>query len=140
VREVRPLGGAEKAESIKQACEREGAQLRDVMYVGDSITDVAALREVRKAGGVAVSFNGDRRAVGEADVVVISDRADPMLEIARTFLGGGREALEAHGWPIGGKDWIATWTGAAGGDVEGLVRESERRRKQVRGERIGPLG
>ena len=140
VREVRPVGGAEKAESLKRACEREGAQLRDMMYVGDSTTDVAALREVRGAGGVAVSFNGDRRAVGEADLVVIADRADPMLEIARTFLGGGREALEGRGWPIGGKDWIATWTGGAGGDVEGLVRESERRRKLVRGVSIGSLG
>ena len=140
VREVRPVGGAEKAEGLRRACEREDAQMRDMMYVGDDITDVTALREVREAGGVAVSFNGDRRAVGEADVVVISDRADPMLEIARTFLGGGREALEGRGWPIGGKDWLATWTGGAGGDVEGLVRESERRRKLVRGVSIGSLG
>jgi len=140
VREVRPVGGAEKAEGLRRACEREGAQMRDMMYVGHSITDVAAFRLVRGAGGVTVSFNGDRRAVAEADLVVIADRADPMLEIARTFLGGGRGALEGRGWPIGGKDWIATWTGGAGGDVEGLVRESERRRKQVRGVSIGALG
>jgi len=141
VMEVRPIGGAEKAQSLRRVCEREGAQMQGMMYVGDSSTDVAAFREVRGAGGVAVSFNGDRWALGEADLVVIADRADPMLELARAFLGGGREALEGRGWPIGGKDWIATWTAGAGaGDVEGLVRESERRRKQVRGESIGTIG
>ena len=59
VEEVRPVGGLEKATSIRRAAEREGVPMDQVMYVGDSITDVDAFRTVRDEGGLAVSFNGN---------------------------------------------------------------------------------
>ncbi|MDD4326448.1 MAG: hypothetical protein PHC63_08510, partial [Candidatus Bathyarchaeota archaeon] len=41
--EVVTVGGEQKAESIRDAAKRLDADLADVMYVGDSITDVEAL-------------------------------------------------------------------------------------------------
>ncbi len=136
--EVRCVGGPEKALSVRAACERESATMCEVMYVGDSITDVDAFRIVHREGGLTVSFNGNRWAVKEADVAIVADSADAVLDIAREFLGGGRDAVKSLGWPLGGDGWVAHWVHAS--DRDGLVRESEAKRKQVRGEAIGTLG
>ena len=61
--DVITVGGEQKAESIRDAAKRLGAKLADVMYVGDSITDVEAFKLVRENGGLAVSFNGNSYAV-----------------------------------------------------------------------------
>ncbi len=135
---VRTVGGPEKAESLRKAAIREGAPLSGIVYVGDSITDVRAFRLARGEGGVAVSFNGNRWAVQEADVAIISDRADPVVPIVEAFLEGGRSALEAMEWPRGGEGWEATWMADA--DLEATIQRSEATRKQVRGEVVGGLG
>lgn len=89
--EVNPIGGHEKAEAIFDIVKRLGVSLSDVMYVGDSITDVQALRSVKDAGGLAVSFNGNTYAVHEADVAVLSDNTYVMAIMAEAFNNGGME-------------------------------------------------
>ena len=135
---VRTVGGPEKAESLREAAIREGAPLSGILYVGDSITDVRAFRLARSEGGVAVSFNGNRWAVQDADVAIVAERADPVVPIVEACLEGGRTALEAMEWPAGGEGWEARWMADA--DLEETVRRSEAVRKQVRGEVIGSLG
>jgi energy-converting hydrogenase A subunit R len=136
--EVRCLRGPEKALSVRAACEREGSTMCEVMYVGDSITDAEAFRLVHREGGLTVSFNGDRWAVKEADVAIVADRADAVLDIARGFLGGGHDAVKALRWPLDGDGWTAHWV--HGSDINELVERSEAKRKQVRGEAIGAPG
>jgi predicted HAD superfamily phosphohydrolase len=138
VDETRTVGGPEKAESIKRAAAFEEVEVEDVIYVGDSITDVAAFRTVREAGGLAVSFNGNRWAVEAADLAVVSERADPLLPLATAFLEGGRAALEGRDWFGGAEGTLAAWLEDV--DVEAVVQRSEQVRKQVRGEVIGRLG
>jgi predicted HAD superfamily phosphohydrolase len=138
VEEVRPVGGPEKASSIRRAAESERVAMTEVMYVGDSITDVDAFRTVRSEGGLAVSFNGNRWAVEEADLAIISPRADPILPLAKAFLLEGQDAVRGLEW-LGDFDGsVATWLEDA--DVEAVVERSERSRKEVRGEEIGRLG
>ena len=48
--EVDPVGGVEKAKAVLKSLEGTGHGLEDVMYVGDSITDVQALDLVREHG------------------------------------------------------------------------------------------
>ncbi|MCJ7762615.1 HAD hydrolase family protein, partial [Candidatus Bathyarchaeota archaeon] len=50
--DVITVGGEQKAEAIRDAAKRSGVQLEDVMYVGDSITDVEAFKLVRANGGL----------------------------------------------------------------------------------------
>lgn len=138
VENVRCVGGPEKAHSLRQACDREGTTMRDLMYVGDSITDVDAFRLVHREGGLAVSFNGNGWAVREADLAVVADRADPILTIARDFIANGPDEVARREWPISGDGWSAHWVSRS--DVNELVTRSEQRRKQVRGEVIGQLG
>jgi energy-converting hydrogenase A subunit R len=138
VEEVSPVGGPEKASSIMRAAREEGVPMSDVMYVGDSITDVDAFRAVREGGGLAVSFNGNRWAVEEADLAMVSPRADPILPLAQAFLRGGMDAVNGRDWSDRSKKAFAMWL--EGADLEGIVTMSETLRKKVRGEEIGRLG
>ena len=138
VEEVSAVGGPEKASSIMRAARIEDLSMDQVVYVGDSITDVEAFRTVRREGGLAVSFNGNRWAVEEADLALVCPRAEPVLPMARAFLSGGRHAVEGRDWSEGFSDCTSAWTVDA--DMEELVVSSERMRKDVRGEVIGRLG
>jgi predicted HAD superfamily phosphohydrolase len=138
VEEVSAVGGPEKAASIRRAAKREGVDMGQVIYVGDSITDVEAFRTVRKEGGIAVSFNGNRWAVEESDVALVCPRAEPVLPMVTAFLEGGREAVEGIDWSQGFKGCTADWLHE--GDIEVLVASSEGMRKKVRGEVVGRLG
>jgi predicted HAD superfamily phosphohydrolase len=62
-RVVKPIGGRQKAESIEDAAKKTGVKLSDVLYVGDSITDVEAFKMVRENDGLTVSFNGNEYAI-----------------------------------------------------------------------------
>ena len=88
--DVNPVGGIEKAEAIRDVVRRLSTTLRDVMYVGDSITDKEAFRLVKKNDGLAVSFNGNRYAIENADIAVMSCDSGVTAVIAETFLRSGK--------------------------------------------------
>ncbi|MEM4713077.1 MAG: HAD hydrolase family protein, partial [Candidatus Bathyarchaeia archaeon] len=73
--EVNPVGGREKAEAVKLIAEQLGVNLSDVVYVGDSITDVEAFKAVRRENGLTISFNGNEYAVREAEIAVMAENA-----------------------------------------------------------------
>jgi len=134
LKDVAVVGGREKAWALKDILEREGRDLSELIYVGDSITDCEALKLVREGGGLAVSFNGNRYALRAAEFAVISGSARPLAHLARAFQRGGRREavrLIREGLP-GAKltDRIDEY----------VVGESEKVRKALRGEKVGELG
>ncbi|MEM3700174.1 MAG: HAD hydrolase family protein [Candidatus Bathyarchaeia archaeon] len=158
--EVNPVGGSEKAEAVKDAAKKVSAELADVIYVGDSITDMEAFKTVRHAGGLTISFNGNEYAVKEAEIAVISANALVTAVLAEVFCKyGKRGVIELV------ENWSTSTLGSAdvnaklktmffnmhGGklpsveivkadNMERLIRESTTFRKTVRGEAIGRLG
>jgi energy-converting hydrogenase A subunit R len=148
------VGGEQKAESIRDAAGRLGTELVDVMYVGDSITDVEAFKLVRGGGGLAVSFNGNGYAVRNAEVAVMTESNLVTAVIADLFFKLGKEeTLKA----------LACWNTDALKDkvdpallrqlsalpkvqivtaenMDSLVKESSAFRKKVRGVAVGRLG
>ncbi len=66
--------------------------LSDVMYVGDSITDVEAFKLVRENGGLTVSFNGNNYAVRNAEIAVLSENSIVTAIIADVFCRQGKQA------------------------------------------------
>jgi len=155
--EVRPVGGEEKAEALKAALEREGVSPEGAIYVGDSITDVEAFRWLRSEGGLTISFNGNRYALREAEVACISSNAITLAAVGEAFRRGGKEGV----WEL-----MEHWSPNALADLElsselveallsgpppklariseenreSLTAESERARKEIRGEVVGRLG
>ncbi len=98
--DVVTVGGEQKAEAIRDAVKRLGAELADVMYVGDSITDVEAFKLVRANGGLTLSFNGNGYAVRSAEVAVLSESSLVTAVIADLFCRFGKEKaiLALRGW------------------------------------------
>ena len=158
--EVTTVGGEQKAEAIRDAAKRVGASLADVMYVGDSITDVEAFRFVRDCGGLAVSFNGNDYAVKNAEAVVMSENNIVIAVIADVFCRRGKsQALKLLGnWnhkflrnsaisPSLLGQFFASYPKTlpkvqivTAENMETLSRESSEFRKKVRGEAVGKLG
>lgn len=91
--EVNTMGGPEKARALKASLAETGLSLSQLMYVGDSITDVPALEQVRSGGGLAVSFNGNRYAIEAAEIAVVADTAWPVALLVAVFRQWGKEGV-----------------------------------------------
>ena len=158
--DVVTVGGEQKAESILEVAKRLGEDLADVMYVGDSITDVEAFKLVRDNGGLTVSFNGNSYAVKNAEVAVLSESNLVTAVITDLFCKFGKEvtinALQSWGFPAleysevdatlliqlssvypNGLPKVQIVTTQ---NMESLIKESSEFRKKVRGVAVGRLG
>jgi energy-converting hydrogenase A subunit R len=158
--DVVTVGGEQKAEAIRDAVKRSGKELCDVMYVGDSITDVEAFKLVRASGGLTVSFNGNSYAVTNAEVAVLSESSLVTGILADLFCRFGKEKvlsvlngwsyetlrnsevdpglfrMLSHSYPIAlPKAKLITAQ-----NMETLMKESSEFRKKVRGVAVGKLG
>ncbi len=158
--EVTPIGGGQKAKAIEKAVRRLRARLEDVMYVGDSITDMEAFKLVRDHGGLTVSFNGNHYAVKNAEIAVLSENSIVTAIIADLFckLGKQQTVRALKNWnsktlrksavsqPLLDR-FLALYPAAlpkvqivTAQNMETIVKESSEFRKKVRGEAIGRLG
>jgi len=158
--EVNPIGGEEKAQAVKDVAQKLQADLTDVMYVGDSITDEEAFKLVKKNGGLTVSFNGNQYAIKNAEITILSESSVVTAIIAEVFIKLGkqqtldlvedwnRETLKRSSVSLAllnnlfklyptklPKVKIIT-----NENMETLTKESSEFRKKVRGEAIGRLG
>jgi energy-converting hydrogenase A subunit R len=158
--DVVTIGGGQKAEAIKDAASRLAVELEDVMYVGDSITDVEAFKLVKANGGLAVSFNGNSYAVKNAEVAVLSESNIVTAIIADLFckLGKTPTLKILKSWSLETlkksrvdeallKQFSALYPIAlpkvqivTPQNMETIVKESSEFRKKVRGVTIGRLG
>jgi len=158
--DVAPVGGEQKAEAIRDIAKRLGMDLCNVMYVGDSITDVEAFKLVRANGGLTVSFNGNNYAVKNADVAVLSESNLVTAVIAELFVNTDKEhtlnvlsswnyeELTKNGANQNLLSQISNQQTntlpkvqiVTTKNMESLARESSEFRKKVRGVAIGRLG
>jgi energy-converting hydrogenase A subunit R len=159
--EVTTVGGSEKAAAIEDAAAKVNVPVEDVMYVGDSITDVEAFQFVRGKGGLTVSFNGNDYAVRNAEVAVMSENSVVTAVIADVFCRLGKQAalnlvenwnlesLEHNGVvSLSLLDHLFTLHPqtlpkvqiVTAENMETVARKSSEFRKKVRGEAIGKLG
>ena len=159
--EVTTVGGSQKAASITDAVAKLDVSLEDVMYVGDSITDVEAFKLVREKGGLTISFNGNNYAVKNAEISVLSENNLVTAVIADVFCKKGKQ---------GALDFVKNWNLQSlesnkvvnlslldqlfslhpqtlpkvqivtAENMETITRKSSEFRKKVRGEAIGKLG
>jgi energy-converting hydrogenase A subunit R len=158
--EVDPVGGSEKAAAVKDIVAQLNGQLENVMYVGDSITDVQAFQFVRNAGGLTVSFNGNSYAVREAEVAVLAENAVTTAVLASVFgrFGKARLLTLIRDWKpssiqkFGLREPLQkTFEKISDGKLPivklvternkaRLMKYSSRFRKSIRGEAVGRLG
>jgi energy-converting hydrogenase A subunit R len=159
--EVTTVGGSQKAAAIEDAVSKLHVPLEDLMYVGDSITDVEAFQFVRENGGLTVSFNGNDYAVRNAEISVLSENNLVTAVIADVFCRQGKQAVLnlVENWNLESLESnrvvnpslldrlfsLHTQTLpkvqiVTGKNMELLAKKSSEFRKKVRGESIGRLG
>ena len=155
------MGGPEKAKALEDSLAQTNLNLTNVMYVGDSLTDVPALEKVRAGGGgVALSFNGNHHAIGAAEIIVVADTAWPVALLAAVFQHWGKEGVEelAQSTRPGASRYLVLpeamiepiAMGLQGGTFnlyhpstsrrEDVLRDSEAMRRRLRGDAIAALG
>jgi energy-converting hydrogenase A subunit R len=157
--QVNPIGGFEKAKAIQDILSKLAVTLKDVMYVGDSITDLEAFELVRKGGGLTISFNGNEYAVRAAEIAVMSENAIITAMLAEAFKSSKEEVIEfvnnmekfnlnqsaltpvlknkfmqLHPRELPVVEFVNS------DNRERLVKQSSSFRKRVRGEAVGKLG
>jgi energy-converting hydrogenase A subunit R len=154
--EVDPVGGEAKAAAVRAILARTGAEIAEVMYVGDSITDVRALEMVKRGGGLAVSFNGNAYAIKAANVACLGRSTRIISWCIQLFAGVGAKMgmtlLRALGDPAAlkssgiGEEKLKNLSPDEGIGVitpdnqARWIERSQAFRKQVRGVSIGSLG
>jgi len=89
---TRVIGGERKAEAIRAIAHEKGIALRDIIAVGDSITDYKMLNEVTAHDGVAVVFNGNEYAVPYANIGLASIDIRFLHLVCEAFERGGKGA------------------------------------------------
>jgi energy-converting hydrogenase A subunit R len=160
LKEVNPVGGYEKAKAVQDIVDKLDSRLDNVMYVGDSITDVPPFQLVRENGGLTISFNGNEYAIREAEIAVLSGNTIVNSVLADGFSRFGKDHVMklVEEWsPSGLKKYCATpmllermfklyprilpqVEIITADNRERLKKESSAFRKSVRGEAIGKLG
>ncbi|KXB08181.1 hypothetical protein AKJ58_00685 [candidate division MSBL1 archaeon SCGC-AAA385D11] len=158
--DVNPVGGGKKAEAVKDITGKLGGKIANVIYVGDSITDVEPMELVRENGGLAVSFNGNEYAIREAEIAILADNTIVTSILANTFNQFRREGVIqlANNWNRSGlkkhcadsrlvervselyPEKLPEVKIITDSNREELSEKSSDFRKSVRGEAIGNLG
>lgn len=160
MKNVNPVGGEGKKKAALDIVNKYGFKESDIMYVGDSITDVEPLKFVKEHGGLAISFNGNEYAIRSAEIAVMADNtviisiiADlfnkfgkvEVINFIKSYMDNPEDALNKYTVNKGLKEIIkhvnlpkiAIITGE---NYERVVNESKAFRNIVRGEAIGALG
>jgi len=150
--QINPVGGEEKKKAIVDTLKKTKTNPSQVIYVGDSITDVEALKLVREGKGISLSFNGNRYALKAAEFALMSSHTFPIFLLAKRFNEKGKNEVEklAQSW----KENLSScerkkliylkietcFTKATEDNLSFLIGESEAMRKRVRGKEVGKLG
>ena len=93
MRKVKPVGGGRKVEALRRFLRRAGAEEREAVAVGDSITDFKMLKELRERGGLSVAFNANEYALPHAEIGVASASLLDLYPVLEAWAEGGREKV-----------------------------------------------
>ena len=87
------VGGARKVKAAESVAREKGTHLKDMVVVGDSITDFKMLRAANDAGGLAVAFNANKYAIPFATVALATTDMMDLLPILKQWEAGRRESI-----------------------------------------------
>ncbi|HIE51534.1 MAG TPA: hypothetical protein EYP85_07215 [Armatimonadetes bacterium] len=88
------MGGRKKVRAVEEISRRHQTFLREMVVVGDSITDFRMLQVAEAAGGLALVFNGNEYALPYGTVGVASRSLYDLLPLLKSWLRGGRKEVK----------------------------------------------
>ena len=85
IKKIDVVGGLGKKLAIDEIIERDGIDVNEILYIGDSITDVEPLEFARKNNGLSISFNGNEYPLRVAEIAIVSPSAIATAVIADIY-------------------------------------------------------
>ena len=85
ISKIEVVGGQGKKLAIDEIIERDGIDVKGMLYIGDSITDVEPLEFARKNNGVSISFNGNEYPLKVAEIAIVSPSAVATAVVANVY-------------------------------------------------------
>ena len=160
IADINPVGGEGKKDALKDIIKRFKFHSPDLMYVGDSITDVQPLKFAKDEGGLSISFNGNEYAIKEAEIAIVADNTLPTSILAVLFNKAGKTEVMEFITSYNDDPQLAIYNYPVDPQLarkfpsmdnvkieiidehnqEKVKEESLKFRKKVRGEAIGGLG
>ena len=85
ISKIEVVGGQGKKLAIDEIIERDGIDVKGMLYIGDSITDVEPLEFARKNNGISISFNGNEYPLKVAEIAIVSPSAVATAVVANVY-------------------------------------------------------
>jgi energy-converting hydrogenase A subunit R len=92
---VKPMGGQRKVTALQRFAAAHDQPLKEIIVIGDSITDFKMLKAVAEAGGLAIAFNANEYALPYATMGLASTDISDLEPALMSWEEGGKEAIEA---------------------------------------------
>lgn len=93
IKEVDVIGGEGKKLAIDKIIDNDSIDINEILYIGDSITDVEPLRFARDHDGISISFNGNIYPLKEAEIAIISPSAITTAVIANIYADNDKKVV-----------------------------------------------
>jgi len=93
---IEVVGGRRKVWAIERIAVRHRLGLRDVVFVGDSITDAQAARCIEASGGLSIAFNANAYVLPYATVGVASTSLSDIAAVLQAWARGGRTEVKRN--------------------------------------------
>lgn len=145
VKEVEPIGGERKVRVLDMICQREKIERKDLVVVGDSITDFKMMKAVKEAGGLAVAFNANEYALPYGNVGIASPSLFSLKPVLDAWLKGEgdikkvrRAVLARSSREDARKSRYYSWIGEK--LPKEVIEHHKECRKLVRGKEVAKLG
>ncbi len=90
IEKINVVGGQGKKLAIDEIIKRDGIDVGEILYIGDSITDVEPLEFARKNNGISISFNGNEYPLKVAEIAIVSPSAITTCVIANIYSCNGK--------------------------------------------------
>lgn len=93
IKEINVVGGKGKKLAIDEIIERDNINVNEILYIGDSITDVEPLEFARKHNGISISFNGNEYPLKVAEIAIVSPSAIATAVIANIYANNDKNIV-----------------------------------------------
>lgn len=93
IKNINVIGGEGKKLAIDDIISNDNININEILYIGDSITDVEPLRFARDNNGISISFNGNNYPLKEAEIAIVSPSAIATAVIANIYIENDKNAV-----------------------------------------------
>jgi len=93
IKPIEVVGGEGKKLAIDEIIKRDDINVDEILYIGDSITDVEPLEFARKNNGISISFNGNEYPLKVAEIAIVSPSAIATAVIANIYAQNDKDTV-----------------------------------------------